>query len=353
MRIVVNDIAASSGGALSVLRDFYACVCEYDKENEWIFLLSEKFFDETENVKIIIRADIKKSPVKKILFDFFIGAHYISKLQPDIVFSMQNIITYGVKAPQIVYMHQPLPFQHIKRFSFLKKDERSAAVKQRIVGRIIKDSVKRADHVIVQTKWVKEAVCRDCGVNQEKITICRPKSQLTLKKNSNLSFNPSAFFYPTSEVLYKNNELLFKASERLTAKGYAHTVEMTIGTQYSKGNVKCIGRIPYELVVEKYQASTLAFPSYIETFGYPLAEARQMGAIILAADTPFARELLEGYENAYFFSFDNAEQLSELMEKVIKGEIVRKANNESVEESKENSWVPVMDCVLGQRKARR
>lgn len=353
MRIVVNDIAASTGGALSVLRDFYACVCEHDKENEWIFLLSEKFFDETENVKIIVRSDVKKSPIKKLLFDFFTGAKYINKLRPDIVFSMQNIITYGVKVPQIVYMHQSLPFQHIKTFSFHKKEERSAAIKQRIVGRIIKDSVKRADHVIVQTKWVKEAVCNDCGLNLNRVTICRPNSQVSLKKDSNLSFDPSAFFYPTSDVLYKNNELVFKASEQLSAKGYAHSVEMTIGAQNSKGNVKCIGRIPFERVVEKYQESTLVFPSYIETFGYPLAEARQMGAIVLAADTPFARELLEGYENAYFFSFDRADQLSALMEKVVKCEIVRKTINESAEESKENCWLPVMDCVLSQGKANR
>ena len=53
MRIVVNNIAASKGGAMTVLKDFYSCVCENDKQNEWIFLLNSKYFEETENVKII------------------------------------------------------------------------------------------------------------------------------------------------------------------------------------------------------------------------------------------------------------------------------------------------------------
>ena len=44
MRIVVNDIAASKGGALTVLKDFYNCVRENDTENEWIFLLGDRGF---------------------------------------------------------------------------------------------------------------------------------------------------------------------------------------------------------------------------------------------------------------------------------------------------------------------
>ena len=54
MRIVVNDIAASTGGAMTVLRDFYNCVCDSDKENEWIFLLNDRYFKETDNVTHVV-----------------------------------------------------------------------------------------------------------------------------------------------------------------------------------------------------------------------------------------------------------------------------------------------------------
>ena len=53
MRIVVNDIAASKGGALTVLKDFYNCVRENDTDNEWIFLLGEKLLENTSNIKTI------------------------------------------------------------------------------------------------------------------------------------------------------------------------------------------------------------------------------------------------------------------------------------------------------------
>lgn len=331
---------------MTVLRDFYSCVCEHDKENEWIFLLNKKFFEETDNVRIIALPDIKKNPVKKLLFDFISGKRYIESLKPDIVFSMQNIITFGIKKPQVVYLHQSLPFQNIKKFSFLKKAERSTAIKQRLVGRIIKFSAKKADRVIVQTEWMREAVCRECSLDIERVIKCQPVCAQMPSLNQEAVYHRSAFFYPTSMGVYKNNRLVFEASSILAKQGIAHSVEMTIDKSLSSGAVQCIGRIPFDQVIEKYQTSTLVFPSYIETFGYPLAEARKMCSIILASDTPFSREVLAGYENAYFFPFDKPEYLALLMENVVSGKIERKATQYSGEIMEDgNSWLSVMRCV--------
>ena len=61
-----------------------------------------------------------------------------------------------------------------------------------------------------------------------------------------------------------------------------------------------------ECVYEQYAKSVLIFPSYIETLGLPLLEARLTGCPIIAADTPFAKEILDGYNNvAYFGQFDS------------------------------------------------
>ena len=53
MRVVVNDIAASSGGVLTVLKDFYQYVKENDRENEWYFLVGDDYIEPTENIHII------------------------------------------------------------------------------------------------------------------------------------------------------------------------------------------------------------------------------------------------------------------------------------------------------------
>ena len=70
MRIVVNDIAATpdAGGVYSILSDLYNQVRENDKDNEWIFILAGEYFQETDNIKIIEKPDLKKNKLKKFIF---------------------------------------------------------------------------------------------------------------------------------------------------------------------------------------------------------------------------------------------------------------------------------------------
>lgn len=110
--------------------------------------------------------------------------------------------------------------------------------------------------------------------------------------------------------------------------------------------IECIGRIPYTEVLSRYNRSVLVFPSYIESFGYPLAEARAMGTVILASDCPFSREVLEGYENAYFFDPFKPEELSALMEASICGRISRKDTVQKTIEERD-SWIDVMKEIVG------
>lgn len=349
MRIVVNDIAAVSGGAMTVLKDFYLCVCQNDKENEWIFLLADKFFEETDNVKIIAMPTIKNNPFKKVMFDFVTGKNFINKLNPDVVFSMQNIMTFGVKAPQIVYLHQSIPFQKIKRFSFLKGSERKLAFIQYFLGALFKITAKKCDSLIVQTKWMKEAVSEKCKISKEKIIQIPPNvKNISHLKEENV-FSKENFFYPTVSALYKNNRCIFEACEILKGEGIAFNTVLTLPKEKSADNIKCIGKIPYEEVIAYYNRSTLLFPSYIETFGYPLTEARKMGAIVLASDCAFSREALENYENAYFFNPFDSKELASLMKKVINGEIVRCKTDDLTEDIKDN-WKIIMDRVLNLSK---
>lgn len=347
MRIVVNDIAASTGGALTVLKEFYDCIRVNDRENEWIFLLGEDLLEETDNIKIRVLKDVKASGLKKLWFDFIAGKKYIRGLQPDVVLSMQNIITFGLKVPQVVYIHQPIPFQKTKRFSFFKKNEHKLAVYQYIIGRIIKRSAKKSCRVIVQTKWMQDAVCESCSLSREKVVRVLPNVK-NIKVCANAGdLQKDQFFYPTSEILYKNVVAIKKASAALVQEGVEHKVSVTLPKEDAQENICYIGKIPYDEVLAYYQKATLIFPSYIETFGYPLAEARKVGTVILAADTPFARELLEGYENGYFFDPFRPEELAELMKKVITGDITRKeVRDEDSPES--DSWLDVLELVKAQ-----
>lgn len=355
MRIVVNDIAASEKGALSVLLDFYEAVCEYDKENEYVFLLSDRYVQETKKIKVLLRPDVKKNPLKKVWFDFVAGRNYMNQLEPDVVFSLQNIITFGVRAPQVVYIHQSIPFQKERNFSFWKREERKLAFIQHIVGRIICSSARNADTVIVQTKWMKNALLSKRGILAEKIKVVKPGITVPNEIKEENSWNPYHFFYPTSDYPYKNNDIVEKAAKCLEEEfGSNICVEMTLEKDDKEriGAIYYVGRLSREELWHKYQSTTLIFASCIETIGLPLMEAMKCGAIILASDCPYAREVLEGYKNAYFFDYHSSEGLVGLMRKVIVGEISPKECPQGIQDKERNSWEEILNILkdLGQKR---
>ena len=352
MKIVVNDIAASSGGALSILISFYDYIKANDKINEWIFLLSDNYIEETENIKVILLPKIKYSWFRKLVFDFITGRKFIKALKPNVVFSMQNIITFGFKLPQVVYVHQSLPFQTVKKFSLLKKNERHLAVYQYFIGAVIRSSVKRADKVIVQTQWMKAAVAKKTKIQEDKIFHVWPDINNTADFRKENEFDNSSFFYPTADNIYKNNSFVYKACEILQQKNiHDFSVKMTLENLISIQNIAFIGRISREQVIDEYNKSALIFPSYIETFGLPLAEARQMGTIILASNCPFSLEVLDGYENAYFFDPFNPDELAGLMLEVINGQISRKPEQESSTLNENSStWKLVVDQITAEAR---
>lgn len=338
--IVVNDIAASSGGALTVLKDFYKAVNNHTDNARWIFLLSHKYIEDTEKVKIVVLPRVKKR-LNRLIFDHFTGWKLINKYNPSVVFSLQNTVVHHCMGRMVTYIHQPLPFQKEKNYSLFKKKEFGMAAIQHLLGAEIKKSIKLSDLNIVQTKWMKNAVESSCGVNNVK-QIYPNISELPYKAEYETT---KSFFYPTSDVPYKNNKLIVEATKNLI-KDYKD-VNVTLTTDGLDEGINYIGRIPIDEVYKAYASSCLVFPSYIETFGYPLIEAKCSGTIVLASDCEFSHEILDGYENAYFFNPFSDDSLYKLMKAVVTGEIIRKEPQGMCGEfNRENTWDLVIDEIL-------
>lgn len=324
MRIVVNDIAASEGGALTILKSFHRYVRDFDEGNEWVFLLGSDLLDESAHIRTIALPEVKNSWLKRLVFDTISGRRLMTSLKPDVVFSLQNTWTFGVRCPQVVYVHQSLPFQKTKNFSLWRRDERLLATYQLVIGAIIKQSIRRADHVIVQTQWMREAILDQVGISSDRVESITPDlDDLSGYKFGGI-LDTGQFFYPTADHIYKNNDCIYKACQLLRQQGIEDfKVTMTIDTPSPEPNVTPIGRIPRDRVLELLAHSTLVFPSFIETYGLPLAEARALDALVLAADCPYAREVLADYENAHYFDPASPNHLATLMSRVITGTIAK------------------------------
>ncbi|MCR4923889.1 MAG: glycosyltransferase [Lachnospiraceae bacterium] len=366
MKVIVNDIAASKTGALSVLKDFYECVKEKGKEHEWIFLLSDHYVEETDNISVIVYDKVKKSRKERLKFDYLYGKKEINALKGDVYFSMQNTLMAGIKARQVLYVHQPLGFQNAKNFSLFKAEEREYAIYQHIISKLVYSSIKRADKTIVQTKWMKDAIIKKTGVKSDKVVNIMPDVREISPKPNRDKRGPDQrlFFYPAAGLLYKNHECILRAIDILKKDGIDDfKVYLTLTKEelsyYSKGrvyeNIVCLGSIEREKVIENYYSSVLLFPSYIETFGYPLMEGRMADTIILSSDCDFSREVLEGYDKAYFFDPFDPAGLAGLMKSCIKGQLKVKEDLKSLpadSQKTESSWVRVIRELTGWKETR-
>lgn len=335
MNIMVFNVPAETVGALTILTDFYNEVTfDKDKNINWIFVLSKPNLQDTNNIKILRFPWIKKSWFHRLFFDNFVAPTLLKKHSIDRIISFQNIIIPHTKVKQILYVHNSLPFINHK-FSLVKNMK--LWIYQNIIGKKIKKSINKSEKVIVQTNWMKELCIENTLVDDEKIIVIPPKININVKKY----YKPTkealtTFFYPASEFIYKNHKLIVEASKDLiikkniknfrvifTLKGNENKNIVNLYKEVMENQlpIDFVGELSREQVFEMYTKSVLLFPSYIETFGLPLLEAKLHKGVVIASDCKFSHEILDGYENAYFFSHKSKEELSNRLLQCIEGKI--------------------------------
>jgi glycosyltransferase involved in cell wall biosynthesis len=331
---MVFDVPAESGGALSILNAFYQEVLDNENENiNWIFVLSNLNYKETENISILNFPWVKKSWFHRLYFDYFVAPKLVKKYNVDKVFSLQNVIIPKVNSQQILYLHQSLPFSE---YNFKVNENFKFWIYQNLISKNIFNSIKKAEKVIVQTNWMKKACKEKVNVQSNKIKVIPPKINLNLKNTFDKNNKTKIFFYPAGASYYKNHRLIIKASQLLgdsnindykiifTLNGDENKDIKELYDKVNKYNlpIEFVGRLKRDEVFNLYTKFYLLFPSYIETFGLPMLEAKLHKTIILASDKAFSHEILDDYKNAYFFDPFDAEELMKYIKKLINNEII-------------------------------
>lgn len=329
--ILVLDVHASEAGALSILTDFYEQVCDCKESRmEWTFVVSVADYAAKNNIKIKRYPWIKKSWLHRFLFEYLYLKRIIRACNPDIILNLQNKCVNVRDTTEIVYLH--LPFI-LTDYNFkLFKAEFRLWFYQKIYKRFILKSYKSATKVIVQTKWMKNSLLSNTSLEPDLIEVIPPKlSKIFSPKggyaNSHRNIN---IFYPSTAFTYKNHIVILKAMKYFrTVYGRPISAQFTLSkaeNSYSKKiydyavknqiDVEFLGKVDRSLVRDKLMQTILVFPSWVESFGLPLLEARQLMTPIVSIDAPFSREILAGYTNAHFFSGNDhvhlAEQLNDL-----------------------------------------
>lgn len=328
MNIMVFDVPATSGGALTILNQYYEKAIK-DKDNKWYFIVSTPNLEEKENIKVLRYPWVKRSWIHRFYFDKFIANKIVKQYEVDEVLSLQNVIIDKIKVKQTLYLHQPLPFVE-KKFSLT--ENLKLWVYQNVISKMIFKSIKNADSVIVQTNWMKNACIKNVKCNCNKIKVIQPDFEINIKNTyNNMNDETNLFFYPASGLNYKNHKIIVEATKLLKEKNILNfKIIFTL-----KGNennevknmydivkefklpIEFIGSITLDEVYNYYSKSILIFPSYIETFGLPLLEAKKHGCPILASDCEFSHEILDNYDKVSFFNPFDKKEVADLIKLMI------------------------------------
>lgn len=342
--LVINATAADSGGSLAILKQILYAINENDTW-EYIVFISPSVTLECDKGNVsLMQIDGVKSFVKRFLWDSFGVSNWLKKhsIVPTASLSLQNTnFRTGYKIPNYIYLHQSIPFFK-RKWSILKKKERILWFYKNIYPIFIQLFLNKSSIMFVQLEYIKQEVEKKFKINKDNIYVVKPffESSQTIPTNIfNLENDKIYLFYPATGAFYKNHSVLIDAINNCNDPD-RFIFYFTVGDDFMKNNEKSklnmndIGKVSFNTVVELYsKADALIFPSYIESYGLPLLEAASYGLPIIAADLPYAREVLKGYEGAKFVKFDAPTEWENAMKSLEKGKRYKNFHL-----SNNNSW---------------
>lgn len=315
--IVVNATAPRIGGTLTILKQFIEAV-PADEYTYIVFVDESVQLEVPSNVKLVPLN--KRSFLKRFIWDAFGVKKWlkIRRIVPIVTISLQNTnFRVNTECPNYIYYHQPLPFYPYK-WSLLKSRERILWFYKHIYPVFVKLFINGKTEVFVQLQYIKEAFAKKYPVKKEKIHVVFPKVERVKALQKSvvvIDEQKTNLFYPASSVFYKNHKILLEAfvtidavlSKKMVLYLTCNKDDISVQHLYQNIEIVYLEQLSHGAVIELlHEVDGCVFPSYIETLGLPLIEAAGCGTQIIAADLPYAKEVLDGFDGVTFVNHRDA-----------------------------------------------
>lgn len=368
MRVLVNAASVKEGGPRVVLDQLLQRMHRQRDDIDWVFAVHPNVplqWTERRNLTRLDASNIDSSPFGVLRWYEAALPAAVKLLKVDLVFSITNYLPWRrLTIPAVLLV------QHAGHFSDrfdvlirknLRRPDRIAAWQMKM--RWVERSVRTATEVTVQTASLADAIATRTRRPRAHIhTIPHGPGTVTptLVSRTNLTGRPVRIGYITKWGVQKNFDVLFGAVARLIGQGRAVRLILTLSEDFPEnllvlqrakhaglGDVlENVGEIDARRISTLYDSLDIfAFPSLVESFGFPLVEGMAKGLPIVPADTPSNREIAG--DAGLFFPPVDAAALAGILAELIDNSALRKAKSEAgLRRAQAFSWNRAAESTL-------
>lgn len=347
MNIAIVDVAAESGGALSVLMDFLDYLLSNDDDkNEYYIFVSKELDVNNKRFHVVQKPDIKKSWFRRLKWELIDAKKEFTKFNIDTIISLQNTGFFFSGFKQIVYFHNVLLLENKKKYSLFNREERKYALYTRLIAPYTMRSMRNANTIICQTNTVKDQLFT--RLSQVDVVVIPPNVHVDECYVNTAVIPIKGFIYPTTAVPFKRIEDIVICVRDHIKWFEENNIEVLITisgneTEYAKSifvmakglkPVRLIGYQTRESILNLYKDHALIINSELESYPLLFQEKNLVGGPIIAADYQYAIEITKSMNGSKLYPKRSINGMFEMMKWAYSFDIGSKRSQQSFN----NSW---------------
>jgi glycosyltransferase involved in cell wall biosynthesis len=336
MRILINALGATMGGALRHLTNFIPALAASPGGHTYEILVRSSVSVSSPHSSVLLNRWNDRhaaSSIHRAITDLVTSS--IQAKRYDVLVSLMNFGPIWCPIPHVIFQRNALYYSATYRHSL----STSARVDLALRRRWTIEAMRFADVVVTPTSAMADLILEDCrGLRRCRFQTLYHGFDLSnferkAAKQSDAAFGHPNILYTAHLGRYKNFEVLLRAlailretypdirliltfgpEDHLIDFDYYESMTVRLGV---RSNVTFIGRVQQERIGELYRSvDVFLFPSLYESFGFPLIEAMGFGLPIVASDIPSTRELCK--EAALYFNASDEKSCATCILRVLK-----------------------------------
>jgi glycosyltransferase involved in cell wall biosynthesis len=370
MNVFINAISIAEGGGVVVLKYLLEAACNEAPNVKWYVAAEPNILAQIPKSDTVVGVPYtwaKNSPFHHLYWYEIELPKILRQLNADVCFSQTNFLPRRqLPCPSLLLIQNAGYFSEKFNQLYLgwnKKKIGNVVWKQK--NKWVRQSIKRATMVTVQTEALAEKIVKQVGAPRNKIIVIPHGPGLLKVSNKTLKHYPLdmpwRIGYITKFGVQKNFGAVIKAISQLKSKGMPVKLVLTLnpkGDEYLP-ILQMIREYGIEEIVENHgdisdankikelyeSLHIFVFPSFCESFGFTLVEAMATGLPLIVADTDSNREITG--EDGISYTSENENDLTEKISQLITNKsLYVAASKHSLKRSCDFSWKKAARNIL-------